>query len=137
MRGSQAITVSALMMLLASASMAHAESVEWQEINVSVSAYNSVPWQTTANKPAVAAWGDVLKPGMRAVAVSRDLVKQGLTHGTRVKIEGLPGTYIVRDKMNRRWRNKIDIYMGKDVEAAREWGLQKDVEISYAEADEG
>ena len=76
-------------------------------------------------------------PGMRAIAVSRDLVRRGLTHGTRVKIEGLPGVYVVRDKMASRWRKKIDIYMGKDVQAAREWGIQKNVEISWAAPNEG
>ncbi|WP_353248737.1 hypothetical protein [Salinisphaera sp. T31B1] len=112
---------------------AQAELVEWKELSVSASAYNSVAWQTTKNKPSIAAWGDELKPGMRAIAVSRDLIDQGLTHGTRVKIEGLPGVYVVRDKMNSRWRKKIDIYMGKDVAAARQWGIQKDIQISWAD----
>ncbi|MBO9470702.1 3D domain-containing protein [Endozoicomonas sp. G2_2] len=128
-------TISVLSLLCASVSLAHADPVEWKELNVSATAYNSVPWQTTAKKPAIAAWGDELKPGMRAIAVSRDLIEQGLTHGARVKIEGMPGVYVVRDKMNRRWRKKIDIYMGKDVAAAREFGIQHDIRISWAEPD--
>lgn len=124
-----------LMLLCASFMPVYAEPVEWKELSVSASAYNSVPWQTTTKKPSIAAWGDELKPGMRAIAVSRDLIAQGLTHGTRVKIEGMPGVYVVRDKMNRRWRKKIDIYMGKDVGKAREFGIQHDVRISYAEPD--
>ncbi|WP_348765366.1 hypothetical protein [uncultured Salinisphaera sp.] len=126
-------TISVLVLLCASVSTAMAESVEWKELSVSATAYNSVPWQTTANKPSVAAWGDELRPGMRAIAVSRDLIKQGLTHGARVKIEGMPGVYVVRDKMNSRWSNKIDIYMGKDIDAAREFGIQHDLRISWAE----
>lgn len=59
---------------------------------------------------------------MRAVAVSRDLVARGLTRGVKVEIEGLPGRYVVRDKLARRWKQRIDIYMGDDVEAAKEWG---------------
>ncbi|WP_293620703.1 hypothetical protein [Salinisphaera sp.] len=47
----------------------------------------------------------------------------------------MPGVYVVRDKMNRRWRKKIDIYMGKDVAAAREFGIQHDIRISWAEPD--
>ena len=27
--------------------------------------------------------------------------------------------------MNKRWKNKIDIYMGLDQEAARQWGNKK------------
>jgi len=100
---------------------------------VTATAYNSVKSQTQGN-PALAAWGDILKPGMKAIAVSRDLIAKGLTHGTEVEIEGLSGVYIVRDKMNKRWKDKIDIYMGTDVAAARQWG-QKTVTITWAEAE--
>ena len=118
--------------LLFAASIAQAQSDEWESLSVAASAYNSLPSQT-ANNPAIAAWGDRLKPGMNAIAVSRDLIKKGLTHGTKVRIKGLPGVYIVRDKMAARWKNKIDIYMGKDVEAALDWGMRHDIEIEYAE----
>ncbi len=91
---------------------------------VSASAYNSTPAQTSEN-PTLTAWGDTLRPGMKAVAVSRDLIRLGLTHGTRVRVEGLEGDYIVRDKMADRWTEKIDIYMGDDVDAAREWGVRE------------
>ena len=94
-------------------------------MEVEASAYNSVKSQTDNNSPTIAAWGDELKPGMKCIAVSRDLIALGLTHNTEVKIEGLPGTYLVKDKMNKRWEKKIDIYMGNDVKAARQWGLKK------------
>lgn len=90
---------------------------------VRASAYNSVASQTDAN-PALAAWGDHLEPGMRAIAVSRDLLEFGLGRGSRVRIDGLPGEYQVLDKIARRWTRKIDIYMGEDVLAARQWGVQ-------------
>jgi 3D (Asp-Asp-Asp) domain-containing protein len=99
---------------------------------VTATAYNSVNSQTKAGDPTLTAWGDTLKPGMKAIAVSRDLIDDGLTHGTEVTIDGLPGTYIVRDKMNKRWEDKIDIYMGLDVEAAKEWG-KRTVTISWKE----
>ncbi|UCD83364.1 MAG: 3D domain-containing protein [Deltaproteobacteria bacterium] len=92
---------------------------------VTATAYNSIPGQTTKQNHDIGAWGDKLKPGMKAIAVSRDLIKKGLTHNTKVKIEGLKGEYVVLDKMNKRWKKKIDIYMGTDVEAAREWGKRK------------
>ena len=47
-----------------------------------------------------------------------------------MRIEGLDGIWYVRDKMHRRWRNKIDIYMGEDRDAALEWGRRR-VTIHY------
>ena len=95
------------------------------KLQVTATAYNSLPWQTKADNPSITAWGDSLKPGMKALAVSRDLIPLGLGHNTEVKIEGLSGTYQVLDKMNARWTKKIDIYMGLNPDTAREWGRQK------------
>lgn len=95
--------------------------VEEREARVTATAFNTLPGQT-AGDPRVTAWGDTLRPGMRAIAVSRDLERMGLTHGTRVEIEGRRGEYVVRDRMAARWQRRIDIYKGEDVEAAREWG---------------
>ncbi|MGH0036837.1 MAG: 3D domain-containing protein [Myxococcota bacterium] len=91
---------------------------------VTASAYNSTPGQTSGD-PFVGAWGDRLEPGMRAIAVSRDLLALGLRRGARVEIEGLAGEYRVLDKMARRWRRKIDVYMGVDEKAARQWGVRQ------------
>lgn len=91
---------------------------------VTASAFNSTRAQTDAH-PTVSAWGDTLEPGMRAIAVSRDLIPLGLDHGAVVRIEGLEGEYVVRDKMAARWEKRIDIYMGDDIAAAREWGTRK------------
>lgn len=76
-------------------------------------------------EPAIAAWGDRLKPGMNVIAVSRDLLRQGICAGDSVRIEGLEGTFRVLDKMNKRWKRRIDIYMGHDREAALDWGKRK------------
>ncbi len=100
------------------------EKFNWYGKEVTVSAYNSVSWQTQGD-PNIAAWGDTLKPGMKVVAVSRDLLALGIKHNSMMIIESLPDTFYVKDKMNRRWRNRIDIYMGEDVKKAREWGRQK------------
>jgi len=97
---------------------------ESHELEVTASAYNSVRAQTN-DDPTLTAWGDRLRPGMKAIAVSRDLITLGLGHGVEVEIVGLPGRYVVRDKMARRWSRKIDIYMGEDIQAAREWGKRK------------
>jgi len=95
-----------------------------QSIVVTATAYNSVPEQTDA-QPNVTAWGDQLEPGMKVIAVSRDLIPLGLDHRAPVSIEGLPGQYLVLDKMHARWEKRIDIYMGADLEAARAWGLRQ------------
>lgn len=102
---------------------------EARTLKVRASAYNSVPEQTEGD-PTLAAWGDRLEPGMKVIAVSRDLLEMGLDYNTPVRIQGLPGTYRVLDKMHPRWKRKIDIYMGDDVRAAREWGVRK-VTISW------
>lgn len=102
---------------------------DWKTIEVTATAYNSLAYQTNSN-PHITAFGDSLKPGLRYIAVSRNLLNEGLTHNTPVKIEGLKGTYLVKDKMNKRWHNRIDIYMGTDVKAAKKWGRRK-VTISY------
>ncbi len=93
-------------------------------MQVTATAYNSLPGQTLGH-PSEAAWGDTLKPGMRVIAVSRDLIDSGLTYRKRVKIDGLPGTYVVIDKMNSRWKRKIDIYMGISINDALEWGRRE------------
>jgi 3D (Asp-Asp-Asp) domain-containing protein len=94
---------------------------EKKKLEVTATAYNSLANQTD-DDPTVAAWGDTLEPGMKVIAVSRDLLDSGLTHNTKVWIEDVPGTYYVKDKMNRRWTKKIDIYMGAIEKDAREWG---------------
>ena len=95
-----------------------------QSIVVTATAYNSIPEQTN-DQPNVTAWGDQLAPGMKVIAVSRDLIPLGLDYRAPVSIEGLAGEYLVLDKMNRRWEKRIDIYMGEDIEAARAWGARQ------------
>ena len=100
-------------------------SVGEDSIEVTATAYNSHPSQTD-DSPEVAAWGDRLQPGMRAIAVSRDLIPLGFVRGARVRVEGFPGRrFVVLDKMHYRWRRRIDIYMGNDIQAAREWGRRR------------
>ncbi len=92
---------------------------------VTATAYTSHVGQTDST-PNIAAWGDKLKPGMKVIAVSRDLLeKYGLERGSKVKIHGQPGHYIVLDKMNKRWKRKIDIYKGLDKREAFKWGRRQ------------
>ncbi|WP_272699122.1 3D domain-containing protein [Desulfovibrio sp. Fe33] len=93
----------------------------WNSLEVSVTAYNSTPAQTDGD-PHRAAWNNRLKPGMKAIAVSRDLIELGLDNQTKVWIDGFDGPYIVLDKMNQRFTQRIDIYFGMNVKAARRFG---------------
>lgn len=100
-----------------------------QRLTVTATAFNSTRAQTDAN-PSRTACGSDLRPGHRVIAVSRDLRDQGLVCGTEVEISGLEGTWVVGDVTARRHEQLIDIYMGRDVKAAKRWGV-KQVEISW------
>ena len=91
-------------------------------LRVTATAYSSHRAQTDKT-PFLAAWNNRIGPGMKIIAVSRDLLtRYGLRNGTRIRIGGLRGYYIVRDKMNKRFRKRIDIYMGVNRRRALRWG---------------
>ena len=104
-------------------------------VTVWATAYNAVHEQTDET-PHIGAWGDHLdqavQPGVRVIAVSPDLLEKGLKRGQRVRIQGLKGEFVVLDKMPRRWQNRIDIYMHKDLRAAKKWGKRR-VKVSWKE----
>ena len=102
----------------------------WIPLEVTATAYNSLPSQTN-EAPTTTAWGDTLKPGVKSLAVSRDLIAKGLKYGTMVRIDTFPDTFYINDKMHPRWKNKIDIYMGKQIDTALNWGKRKII-IEYA-----
>lgn len=94
-----------------------------REIVVTAYAYTSRVGETDS-QPTLAASGARLRPGMRAIAVSPDLLAIGLAYGTRVEIEGL-GEWIVLDRMGDAHRRSIDLYLGEDLDAARAFGRQR------------
>lgn len=100
-----------------------------RQLTVTATAFNSTRAQTDG-RPFETACGDWLEPGDKIIAVSRDLEDQGLVCGTEVEISGMDGTWIVSDLTARRHKQLIDIYMGRDIKAARRWGVQE-VEISW------
>ncbi len=129
MRIGIAAALASALVFAASVSSVADEVTPRRTLSLTATAYNSVPEQTNS-EPNIGAWGDALTPGMKVIAVSRDLLEIGLTRGAEVEIDGIPGTYRVLDKMGRRWEKRIDIYMGEDVRAAREWGV-RNVRIHY------
>jgi 3D (Asp-Asp-Asp) domain-containing protein len=47
----------------------------------------------------------------RWIAISRDILKQGFKMGDTVEVRGTwlyDGPWVIQDKMNKRWKNKID-----------------------------
>ena len=98
-------------------------------IKVTATAYSSSSVETDAT-PYLAAWRNTLNPTVPSIAVSRDLLDIGLTNGMKVRIKGLKGEFLVLDKMNKKWKNKIDIYMGNDRQKALNWGKRK-VEVYW------
>jgi len=102
----------------------------WDSLTVTASAFNSTRAQTGTPNPNITAWGDTIEPGMKVLAVSRDLIAKGLEHNTEVIIEGIDGVFVVKDKMHSRWKNKIDIYMGDNIKKAKSFGRKK-VKIFY------
>jgi len=96
-----------------------------RKLRVQATAYTSHRGQTDKT-PFLAAWNNRLRPGMKVIAVSRDLIrKYGLGNGKKVRIQGLPGYYTVRDKMNKRYTKRIDIYMGTNRRKALRWGRKR------------
>ncbi len=96
-------------------------------MEVIATAYNSTPAQTRPGTTGnITAWGDTLEEGMLSVAISRDLLDSGFVHGSKIRIEGYDDElFVVNDKMNARYTNRVDLYMGTNVDSARQFGKQK------------
>ena len=88
-------SVSALLLYNCKKDIKPKDIYDWKTIEVIATAYNSLTYQTNSN-PQITAFGDSLKPGLKYIAVSRDLLKIGLKHNTPVKIEGFDSIYLVK-----------------------------------------
>ncbi len=117
------------LLLLSFALMTSSCARDQMTLEVVGTAYNALPGQTQGN-PEIGAWGDKLDVTVPSIAVSRDLIKRGLVHNTKVRIDGFPGYYLVRDKLNKRFTERIDIFMGLDRDAAIAFG-KKTVRIYW------
>ena len=90
-------------------------------VSVVATIYHAVPGQTDST-PNITATGFTInmeKPmSHRIIAVSRDLEKKGFTTGQKVCVENagkLSGVWTIRDRMNKRWTNRIDFLVNTDM----------------------
>ena len=96
----------------------YGECFELQEFDVTVTTYNPTRSQTDST-PNQTADGTIIKPwkatDYRYVALSRDLLSRWggpFNYGDYIIIEGTDGwdgVYQVRDTMNPKWTNRVDI----------------------------
>ena len=85
--------------------------------------YNAVPEQTNSDPSHTASMFklDLSNPYKhKIIAVSRDLLIK-YPMGTRVRVEGTSydGVYTVEDKMNKRYKNRIDILINLDMKIGK------------------
>jgi len=67
--------------------------------------------------------------GHRWIAVSRDLEKHGFVFGAKVCVENagdMNGVWTVEDRMNKRWKKRIDFLVNK----TRKYGKWEDVKLT-------
>ena len=85
---------------------------------VTATIYHATPEQTDSNK--IIDLGNPLKH--RWIAVSRDLEAKGLTFGVKVCVTGagdLDGVWTVQDRMNKRWKHRIDFLVNEDLKGGK------------------
>jgi len=110
----------------------YCECLELQEFDVTVTTYNPTRSQTDST-PNQTADGTIIKPwkatDYRYVALSRDLLSRWggpFEYGDYVVIEGTDGwdgVYQVRDTMNPKWVNVVDILESTHVEPYKFTGV--------------
>ena len=82
------------------------------QIFVTATIYNAVPSQTDSD-PLITASLKEINPDapQRWIAVSRDLEQMGISMGDTICVENagrMNGQWVVEDRMNKRWRRRID-----------------------------
>lgn len=88
---------------------------------VTATIYHAVPEQTNADYLTTASLKKINKhnpQGHRWIAVSRDLERLGFVFGTLVCVSGagdMDGIWRVEDRMNRRWKRKIDFLVNEEM----------------------
>ena len=90
---------------------------------VTATVYNAVPAQTNSDPGHTASMFklDLSNPYKhRIIAVSRDLLIK-FPMGTKVRVSGTryDGVYVVEDKMNKRYKKRIDILINVDMKIGK------------------
>ena len=101
----------------------------WSVVTATI--YHAVPGQTDET-PNITATGFTINTkdpmSHRIIAVSRDLEKRGFKMGVEVCVENagiMSGIWIIRDRMNKRWKNRIDFLVDTNIK----YGKWEDVTI--------
>ncbi len=94
---------------------------------MSISAYNSVPWQTDATPCIGAAGTDICKSFEGGMAIC---AANFVPLGTTLSVEGL-GRCTVLDRMNARYTRRVDWFMGYDVPAAKQFGVRTRAVVAF------
>ena len=94
-------------------------------IVVTATIYHAVPSQTDSTPLITASNKHINKEnpqGHRWIAVSRDLEELGFTFGTYVCVENagnMTGVWRVEDRMNKRWKRRIDFLVNKEMKGGK------------------
>lgn len=98
-------------------------------VRTTMTAYSSNSWQTDGT-PFVTADGSCVGDGIVAANFLRI--------GTKVRFPDLFGDKVfeVRDRMNERYANRIDVWM-KDVQRAKSFGVKRNVAVEVVEEGDG
>ena len=94
-------------------------------ILVTATIYHATPEQTDSTPDITASNKkiDISNPlKHRWIAVSRDLEAKGLTFGVKVCVTGagdLDGIWTVQDRMNKRWKHRIDFLVNEDLKGGK------------------
>ena len=94
----------------------------YDTFDVTVTAY-TLSEDETDSDPFTGAWNNKLTSNMKVVALSRDLEKYGLTNGSIVSVPGY-GVATVKDRMNKRWKMKMDVLLPSKKKAFA-WGRRQ------------
>ena len=92
---------------------------------VTATIYHADPRQCNADYLTTASLKKINKAnpqGHRWIAVSRDLEQHGFVFGVTVCVDGagdLDGLWTVEDRMNKRWTNRIDFLVNKDMKLGK------------------
>ncbi len=93
------------------------------QIIVTATVYNAVASQTDSD-PLITASMKEIDPNkpQRWIAVSRDLERLGISMGDTICVDNageMNGQWVVEDRMNRRWRRRIDFLVHDSIKLGK------------------